>query len=70
MKRVTGFSIIVLLCISHLTLAQIQTGPINGGLFLTDEFIQIGEGVRFIPDHDERNVGAFGLTYEHQRSGI
>lgn len=47
-----------------------QTGPINGGLFLTDEFIEIGEGVRFIPDHDQRNVGAFGLTYEHQRSGI
>jgi outer membrane receptor protein involved in Fe transport len=48
----------------------LQTGPINGGLFLTDEFIEIGEGVRFIPDHDQRNVGAFGLTYEHHRSGI
>lgn len=48
----------------------LQTGPINGGLFLTDEFIEIGEGVRFIPDHDQRNVGAFGLLYEHQKSGI
>jgi outer membrane receptor protein involved in Fe transport len=48
----------------------LQTGPINGGLFLTDEFIEIGEGTRFIPDHDQRNVGAFGLIYEHHKSGI
>lgn len=48
----------------------LQTGPINGGLFLTDEFKEIGEGVRFIPDHDQRNVGAFGVIYEHQRSGV
>jgi hypothetical protein len=41
----------------------LQTGPINGGLFLTDEFIEIGPGTRFIPDHDQRNVGAFGITY-------
>jgi TonB dependent receptor/Carboxypeptidase regulatory-like domain/TonB-dependent Receptor Plug Domain len=41
----------------------LQTGPINGGLFLTDEFIEIGPGTRFIPDHDQRNVGSFGLTY-------
>ncbi|HEY0431670.1 MAG TPA: TonB-dependent receptor, partial [Pyrinomonadaceae bacterium] len=27
----------------------LQTGPINGGLFLTDEFIDIGPGTRFIP---------------------
>jgi hypothetical protein len=47
-----------------------QTGPINGGLFLTDEFIEIGDGVHFIPDHDQRNVGAFGMTYEHQGSGL
>jgi hypothetical protein len=48
----------------------LQTGPINGGVFLTDEFIDIGEGVRFIPDHDQRNVGAFGITYELRRSGV
>jgi outer membrane receptor protein involved in Fe transport len=48
----------------------LQTGPINGGLFLTDEFKEIGEGVRFVPDHDQRNVGAFGLLYEHDRSGL
>jgi hypothetical protein len=48
----------------------LQTGPINGGVFLTDEFIEIGEGVRFIPDHDQRNVGAFGVMYEHRPSGL
>jgi outer membrane receptor protein involved in Fe transport len=48
----------------------LQTGPINGGLFLTDEVIEIGPGTRFIPDHDERNVGAFGVTYYHQRTGL
>ena len=41
----------------------LQSGPINGGLFLTDEFIEIRPGTRFIPDHDQRNVGAFGVTY-------
>lgn len=44
----------------------LQTGPINGGLFLTDEFIEIKPGVNFIPDHDQRNVGAFGLTYQRR----
>jgi hypothetical protein len=44
----------------------LQAGPINGGLFLTDEFIEIGPGTRFIPDHDQRNVGAFGLTYSRR----
>jgi hypothetical protein len=48
----------------------LQTGPINGGLFLTDEFKEIGQGVRFIPDHDQRNIGAFGVIYDHQRSGL
>ena len=37
---------------------------------MIDEFIEIGEGVRFIPDQDQHNVGAFGVTYEHHRSGI
>ena len=45
----------------------LQQGPINGGLFLTDEVIEIGPGVRFIPDHDQRNVAAFGVTYEYRR---
>lgn len=45
----------------------LQTGPINGGLFLTDEAIEIGPGTRFLPDHDQRNVGSFGLTYQKNR---
>ncbi len=48
----------------------LQTGPINGGLFLTDEFIEIGAGTQFIPDHDQRNAGAFGVHYYHRRSGV
>jgi outer membrane receptor protein involved in Fe transport len=47
-----------------------QVGPINGGLFLEDDVIEIGPGTRFIPDHDQRNVAAWGLTYEHERSGF
>ncbi len=49
--------------LSYTNARILQTGPINGGLFLTDEFIEIGPGTRFIPDHDQRNVGAFGVTY-------
>ena len=32
----------------------VQTGPINGGLFLEDEVEEIGPGVEFTPDHDQR----------------
>jgi len=44
-------------------------GPLTGGLFLTDDFLSIGPGVRFIPDHDERNEGAFGVIYSRGRDG-
>jgi len=44
-----------------------QTGPINGGLFLTDEFIEIGPGTVFIPDQDVRNVASFAVTYSDAR---
>src|SRR5205823_5044421 len=27
-------------------------------------------GTRFTPDHDQRNVGAFGVTYDHEPSGF
>ncbi|MGH9318319.1 MAG: TonB-dependent receptor [Vicinamibacteria bacterium] len=47
-----------------------QTGPINGGLFLEDEILEIGPGTTFIPDHDQRNVGAFGFTYHHRENGL
>jgi TonB dependent receptor/Carboxypeptidase regulatory-like domain len=48
----------------------VQYGPINGGLFLEDEIIDIGPGTPFTPDHDQRNVGAAGATYEHATSGF
>ena len=48
----------------------LQTGPINGGLFLTDEVIEIGSGTQFIPDQDVRNAVAFGMTYQLKRKGI
>lgn len=48
----------------------LQTGPINGGLFLTDEVIEIGPGTKFIPDQDVRNAVAFGITYQLKRNGI
>ena len=49
--------------LSYTNARILQMGPINGGLFLTDEFLEIGPGTRFLPDHDQRNVGAFGVTY-------
>jgi hypothetical protein len=48
----------------------LQTGPINGGLFLTDEVIEIGPGTRFIPDQDQRNVLAFGVTHRNSWTGL
>jgi outer membrane receptor for Fe3+-dicitrate len=44
-------------------------GPINGGLFLEDDVIEIGPGTAFTPDHDQRHVGSFGVTYDHDRRG-
>jgi hypothetical protein len=47
-----------------------QVGPITGGLFLEDDIGDIGPGTRFTPDHDQRNVGAAGVTYEHEGGGF
>jgi hypothetical protein len=47
----------------------VEIAPINGGLFLTDDFGEIGVGTRFIPDHDQRNQGAAGITYYNRGSG-
>jgi outer membrane receptor for ferrienterochelin and colicin len=47
-----------------------QFGPVTGGLFLEDEVIEIRDGTAFTPDHDQRHVGASGVTYEHERSGV
>jgi outer membrane receptor for ferrienterochelin and colicin len=48
----------------------VQFGPVTGGLFLDDNVIDIEDGTAFTPDHDQRNVGAFGVTYDHDRSGF
>jgi outer membrane receptor protein involved in Fe transport len=48
----------------------IQTGPINGGLFLEDEVEEIGPGVEFTPDHDQRFTGGAGVTWEHTRTRL
>ena len=62
-KGFTGF-------VSYGNALVYQVGPINGGLFLEEEVIEIGPGTRFTPDHDQRNVGAFGLTFQHGPSGL
>ena len=48
----------------------VEIGPINGGLFLDDDFIEIGPGTRFTPDHDQRNVASFALTYMGRKYGM
>lgn len=48
----------------------VQFGPITGGLFLEDDVVEIGPGTRFTPDHDQRHVGAFGVTYDHDPRGV
>jgi outer membrane receptor protein involved in Fe transport len=56
--------------VSYTNQRVLQTGPINGGLFLTEEFIEIGPGTKFIPDQDQRNTGSFALNYQHRRSRL
>jgi outer membrane receptor protein involved in Fe transport len=56
--------------VSYANSRVIQFGPITGGLFLSDEVVDIGPGTPFTPDHDQRHVGAFGVTYDHERSGV
>ena len=48
----------------------VQTGPVTGGLFLEDEIPDLGPGVEFVPDHDQRVALAGGATWEHRRSGF
>jgi outer membrane receptor for ferrienterochelin and colicin len=48
----------------------VQFGPVTGGLFLEDEVIEISDGTAFTPDHDQRNVGAAAITYDHPESGF
>jgi len=48
----------------------VEIGPLNGGLFLDDEFVDIGAGTRFTPDHDQRNAASFALTYASSHHGM
>ena len=48
----------------------IQAGPITGGLFLEDEIGELGDGVEFVPDHDQRLVLGGGVNWEHERTGL
>jgi outer membrane receptor for ferrienterochelin and colicin len=53
------------------TLAKVeQTGPINGGLFLEDEIDEIGPGVTFTPDHDQRHAASALVTYSRPTHGL
>ena len=46
------------------TLSKVeQEGPINGGLFLEDDIDELGPGVTFTPDHDQRHVGAATVNW-------
>jgi len=56
--------------LSYTNQRVLQTGPINGGLFLTSEFIDIQPGTQFIPDQDQRNTGSFAVSYQHRRSRL
>jgi len=51
--------------VSYTNSRVVNFGPVTGGLFLEDEVIEIAEGTRFIPDHDQRHVAAFGATFDH-----
>ncbi|HET9467607.1 MAG TPA: TonB-dependent receptor, partial [Vicinamibacterales bacterium] len=56
--------------VSYTNSRVVNFGPVTGGLFLEDEVIEIADGTRFIPDHDQRHVAAFGASYDHPRNGL
>jgi hypothetical protein len=66
LKERAGWSGYLSYCNSRI----LEIGPINGGLFLTNDFSDIGPGTRFIPDHDQRNQASLGVTYYHHKSGL
>jgi len=66
MPRRAGFSGFV-----TYTLAKVdQYGPINGGLFLEADVIEIGPGTKFTPDHDQRHALSGEVSYENDRVGL
>lgn len=65
MPRRRGFSAFL-----TYTLAKVeQFGPIDGGLFLDDDIIDVRDGTRFIPDHDQRHAVSTELGYENAATG-
>ncbi len=48
----------------------VQTGPVTGGVFLEDEVADLGPGVEFVPDHDQRVALAGGASWHAPRSGL
>ncbi len=56
--------------LSYTNARVVQFGPVTGGLFFEDEVLEIADGTAFTPDHDQRHVGAFGLSHDHARSGF
>ena len=56
--------------LSYTNSRVVQFGPINGGLFLEDDTLEIGPGTAFVPDHDQRHVAAGGLSYENGALGF
>jgi outer membrane receptor for ferrienterochelin and colicin len=48
----------------------VQVGPVTGGLFLEDEVEELGPGVEFTPDHDQRFTAGSGVTWQHAESGF
>ena len=66
MPRYRGWSAYL----SYTNSRVVQFGPINGGLFLEENIVNIGPGTRFIPDHDQRHVSAAGVTYQRPARGF
>lgn len=66
MARYRGWSSYVSYTLSKVE----QVGPINGGLFLEKNILDIGPGTRFTPDHDQRHVSAAGITYQSVNRGF
>lgn len=60
-KGVSGY-------ISYSNSRALGIGPINGGLFLSKKIGEIRPGFVFPNDHDQRNTGAFGVTYQYRKS--
>jgi len=56
--------------LSYANSRVVQFGPITGGLFIEDDVIEIGLGTAFTPDHDQRNVGSFGVSFDDETRGF